>query len=283
MDSMNVDPMQGSGLGAFQIPGMTAGMPGLAGAGMSPTAAASRCLGLVGMPELTDPASQLAAAQAFTAALLKMIMQLLYGKHQGGAAGFPPMATAPMNGGGSPAAYSGGGGGSAAAGSSSSARSGGSATSGGTVGGNQGAVKAGANGKVDPKALQAYLEQRIARSKLNGFKPSDGSRYGVDGSAASWAAFMTKLVEPESGYDTNAVGDVGVFRGGSRGLYQLSYDDATSYNLNGGKPFTAEQLADPAFNADVAVSIMEYHVLKAGSISGGAGQYWAPIKNGWTG
>ncbi|MBI3924735.1 MAG: transglycosylase SLT domain-containing protein [Armatimonadetes bacterium] len=151
------------------------------------------------------------------------------------------------------------------------------------LGGASGELKADSSGKVKPDQLRAYLEKRIASSKLNGFRPEDGARYGVDGSARSWADFMTKLVQQESGFNSKDVSEPDAFRGGSRGLFQLSFDDAKTYGLNGGKPFTAEQLADPAFNADVAVTIMERLVLKTGSISSGAGQYWGPIKRGWTG
>jgi len=131
--------------------------------------------------------------------------------------------------------------------------------------------------------LSAYLEQRIASSGLNGFKPQDGDSYGVDGSAKSWASFMTKLVGKESDFNSNDVSEPHAFRGGSRGLFQLSFDDAKNYGLNGGKAFSADQLADPKANADAAVSIMEKLVKKSGTIRGGAGKYWGPIKRGWKG
>jgi len=210
-----------------------------------------------------NPMGMLMLQSLLLQAISMQLMQLLLGLMQGSArASAAPSASSPVT----------------SAGPGSTQERGGS-----PVSAQQGRLKTGGGGKVNPKDLQAYLEQRIAGSRLNGFKPRDGAQYGVDGSPRSWAAFMTKLVGQESGYDTNAVGDVGVFRGGSRGLFQLSYDDATNYGLNGGKPFTASQLADPAVNADAAVAIMERLVTKKGSISGGAGQYWGPIKRGWNG
>lgn len=138
----------------------------------------------------------------------------------------------------------------------------------------------GSGDKVDPAQLEAYLEQKIAGSKLNGFVPRDGAQHGVDGSARSWAKFMVKLAQLESSFKNSTVGDQGSFQGGSRGLFQLSYHDAQTYGLNGGKPFTAAQLADPKLNADTAVTIMERLVTRDGSITGGAGKYWGPIKRG---
>lgn len=250
----------------FPGAGHALGAPGLSGPGFAPAAAGNRSLGLGAAPEL-PAAMALATTQALTVALLAILVELLTGRNgsrpaglAGGAAGTAGATATGRN----------------AAGASPEAPSQSTPPA-------RGALRADSKGRVSPRDLQAYLEQRIAGSKLNGFKPRDGARYGVDGSPRSWAAFMTKLVAQESDYDTRAVGDVGYFRGGSRGLFQLSYDDATSYGLNGGKPFTAEQLADPAVNADAAVSIMERLVLKSGSISDGGGRYWAPIKRGWTG
>lgn len=137
------------------------------------------------------------------------------------------------------------------------------------------------HGRVNPNDLRSYLEQRIAGSGLNGFKPEDGAQYGVDGSAKSWANFMTRLVEKESDFNSNDVSEPDAFRGGSRGLFQLSMDDAKNYGLNGGRSFSPQQLADPKTNADAAVTIMERLVRKSGSIRQGAGRYWGPIKRGW--
>jgi len=147
--------------------------------------------------------------------------------------------------------------------------------------GSSGTIAVNDSGRVKPEDLRAYLEKRISGSKLNGYMPSDGARYGVDGSAASWAQFMTRLVGVESGYNTNDVSEPWAFEGGSRGLFQLSFNDALGYGLNGGKPFSAEQLADPVQNADIAVTIMERLVLGSGRIRQGGGRdYWGPIRDG---
>lgn len=146
-----------------------------------------------------------------------------------------------------------------------------------------GGLAADAQGRVDPEQLRAYLERQITNSRLNGHVPADAARYGVNGSPRSWANYLTKLAGVESSYNTNDVSEPHAFRGGSRGLFQLSFDDAPNYGLNGGRPFSAEQLADPAFNADAALAIQERLILNAGSIRGGAGRYWGPIRRGWTG
>lgn len=143
-------------------------------------------------------------------------------------------------------------------------------------------LKAGPNGRVNPADLQKYIEDKITGSKLNGYVPKDGGRYGIDGSPKSWARYLTQLANKESGFNTNDVSEPHAFRGGSRGLFQLSFDDARNYGLNGGRPFSPQQLADPKTNTDAAIAIQERLITRAGSIRGGAGRYWGPIQRGWT-
>ncbi len=195
-----------------------------------------------------------------------------------GSSGTDSSGTSGINGG-----SSGGSSGGTSGTSGNSGTSGTSDASGTSGTSGSGDLKADSRGKVSPADLKAYIQQKISSSKLNGFKPRDGAAYGVDGSPGSWANFMTKLCQKESDFKSGTVGDVGQFRGGSRGLFQLSYDDAKNYKLNGGRPFTAQQLADPKTNVDAAIAIMESLVTKNGSIQGGAGKYWGPIKRGWKG
>lgn len=137
--------------------------------------------------------------------------------------------------------------------------------------------------KVDPTWLRSYLAQRIAQSPLAGTVPADGARYGIrTGAPGEWADMMARLAYHESGLKNSTVGDVGHFGSGSRGLFQLSVGDAPTYGLNGGRPFTHDQLADPRANADAAVSIASALVGKTGSIQGGMGRYWGPVQRGWT-
>ena len=255
------DSLGGFGLGAAQG---RLGLPGMGAAGVSPT--------------------QQATQQNLQ--LLLMLLGLMQGSTGTAQSGGTNGAGASPSGGANAigAAQSGGASATGASQSGGANATGAAANSAGAGGGaGTGELKADASGKVKPEELKAYLEQRIASSKLNGYKPKDGAKFGVDGSAQSWAAFMTKLAEKESSFSTKTVGDVGDFRGGSRGLFQLSYDDAKNYGLNGGKPFSAEQLADPKVNVDAAVTIMETLVLKSGSIAEGGGKYWGPIRRGWSG
>ncbi|MFG1245724.1 transglycosylase SLT domain-containing protein [Xanthobacter flavus] len=139
-------------------------------------------------------------------------------------------------------------------------------------------------GAMDPRTVHSMFRAEVERQGLVGMVPMDGPKYGIrTGSAEEWANYFTGLAKHESGLKNSTVGDVGDFEGGSRGLLQLSYADAPRYGLNGGKPFTQEQLADPAQNAAAGVAITKQLVGKAGTIRGGAGQYWGPIsKEGWT-
>ena len=144
-------------------------------------------------------------------------------------------------------------------------------------------LTADARGNVNPDNMRNYVANKISQSKLNGFVPIDGAKYGITtGSPAEWANFITGLAYHESGLNTHNVGDVGQFGSGSRGLLQLSVGDAQTYGLNGGQPFTHEQLADPTTNTDAALRIIESLVNKNGMIKD-VGRYYGPIsREGWT-
>ena len=148
------------------------------------------------------------------------------------------------------------------------------ADSGGGGGGDP--VTAGAKGRVDPAALNARLTNLIGQSKLAGYMPPDAAKYGFKtGSAQEWANLMTGMAGQESGFKTGEVGDVGHFGSGSRGLFQLSAADAQTYGLQK-TPFTAAQMADPDFNARMAVKIAEKRALAGGVAGkGGMADYWA--------
>ena len=149
-----------------------------------------------------------------------------------------------------------------------------------------GAISVNANGKINEGQFLGYLEQQIAKSKLNGYKPADAAKFGIDGSPKSWANYFYHLSYRESSHSVNTVGDVGLFAGNSNGLFQLSPDDAVNYRLNNSKPFSQEQLRDPVTNTNAAIAITERLVLRDGAIGSdrktGAARYWGPLSKGWT-
>ena len=149
-----------------------------------------------------------------------------------------------------------------------------------------GAISVNANGKVNEGQFLGYLEQQIAKSKLNGYKPADAAKFGIDGSPKSWANYFYHLSYRESSHSVNTVGDVGLFAGNSNGLFQLSPNDAVNYRLNNSKPFSQEQLRDPVTNTNAAIAITERLVLRDGAIGSdrktGAARYWGPLSKGWT-
>lgn len=150
---------------------------------------------------------------------------------------------------------------------------------GGAAAGNDGPITAGRGGKVSPVALEGRLNTLIKGSGLEGYVPPDAARYGIKtGSSEEWANLMTKMAGKESGFNTNTVGDVGRFGSGSRGMFQLSAQDAVTYGIRG-TPFTKEELADPDFNARMAVIIADKRA-HAGGIAGpkGMASYWAGRK-----
>lgn len=145
-----------------------------------------------------------------------------------------------------------------------------------------------ANNRVDPQQLYGFMVGQFSKSKLNGFVPQDGARYGITtGSPEEWARFSVGLAELESGFRTTTVGDVGRFPGNSNGLYQLSPNDAMNYGLRQ-NPFIIPELQDGTHNARAAVSIMEKLATEDGTIGGrkqggewsGLSRYWGPLRRG---
>ena len=135
-----------------------------------------------------------------------------------------------------------------------------------------GGLSAGARGAVDAAALHARLRDLIGQSKLKGFLPPDAAKYGFKtGSAEEWAGLMSGIAVRESSNNARTAGDSGK----SIGLFQLSAQDAVTYGIQK-TPFTREQLADPDFNARMAVVIAEKRAL-AGGVGGrgGMADYWA--------
>ncbi|MBU6376321.1 MAG: transglycosylase SLT domain-containing protein [Bdellovibrionales bacterium] len=135
------------------------------------------------------------------------------------------------------------------------------------------------NGQVDRPALRAYLHERIGSSRLNGYMPQDGEKYGVDGSVNSWVNHFMALAKYESSFNARDRNDAD--KGGSLGLFQVSTKDGSRYRANPtGKDWTEDELFDPANNATTAVAIYERNVRRDGRIvkngaEAGAGGYFA--------
>ena len=151
-------------------------------------------------------------------------------------------------------------------------------------------VEIGRDGKVDPTSMRNNLIKQLSGSKLIGHVPKDGKAYGIKtGSKEEWANYMMRLGMVESSLKTTTHGDIGKFRGGSRGLFQLSPDDALNHKLKD-EPFTIKELETPETNIGAAINIHENLLLgergwKGRNMISGAsnvGRYWGPIKRGWT-
>jgi hypothetical protein len=141
-----------------------------------------------------------------------------------------------------------------------------------------------ARGRVNPNDLYRAALARLQGHPLVGTIPRDGARYGIrTGSANEWAHYLTQLAGKESSYNTRTVGDVGYVPGKSNGLFQLSPNDAPNYRLNGGKPFSMDQLRDPNQNLDATLHITKTLLDKHGTMQTGVGKYWGPLsREGWT-
>ena len=156
---------------------------------------------------------------------------------------------------------------------------------------------------VDSNSFYRYMEGQIPNSSLNGYWPRDGARYGIprgtgrDGQPANsqerdqinrgWARYFTRLSGLESDFDRIAHGDKHVYRGGSRGLFQLSFDDALGGHFNHSTPFNLSQLEDPEFNTAQAIRIHESLVVEQDGVISeidsegnnlGASRYWGTLR-----
>jgi len=127
-------------------------------------------------------------------------------------------------------------------------------------------------------SLRDYIEGRVANSKLNGFVPTDGAKYGVDGSPKSWANHFIALGQAESNFNSNTTNTADP--GGSYGIFQVSPFDGSRYGANPtGQNWTIAELRDPIINTNTAIAIYEKNVIRDGTIAGstgkGAGGYFA--------
>ena len=139
-------------------------------------------------------------------------------------------------------------------------------------------LKIDSQGYVDKGLFRKFLGQELSGSKLKGFIPKDGKRYGITtGSVDEWADFFHKLAGKESSYKTDEKWDIGRFPPAlgrastdSDGMFMLSPNDALTYRGAYGKhfqntPYTQEQLVDPIFNTREAIKIMESLLGRSGN------------------
>ena len=133
--------------------------------------------------------------------------------------------------------------------------------------------------KADSTDVYNYALERFKNSPLNGMKVADGEQYGVaNGTPEEWAFFITKLIELESGFKIDTLGDVGKYEGGSNGLGQLSpRDGGNTVNYTFGKDFTKEELKNPLFNLEATIRVVEALISQDSVIrkdNRGAGRYF---------
>jgi hypothetical protein len=113
--------------------------------------------------------------------------------------------------------------------------------------------------KADSTDVYNYALERFKNSPLKDMKVVDGAQYGVaNGTPEEWAFFITKLVEQESGFKIDTLGDEGKYVGDSNGLGQLSPGDGgNTDNYTFGKDFTKEELRNPLFNLEATIRVVE--------------------------
>ncbi len=139
--------------------------------------------------------------------------------------------------------------------------------------------------QMDAGQVFALAQREVEAQGLVGVVPLDGPKFGIKtGSAAEWAAFMTRVSNAESSRNNGDNYTESFKHDGknvvSRGLYSLSEHDAATYGLNNGQYFTPQQLANPNLNTASAVAIMKKLVGQGGTIQGSIGRYWSTVRDG---
>lgn len=145
------------------------------------------------------------------------------------------------------------------------------------------------SGKEFSPELKQYAMEMAEKYGLTNLSPSDSMKYfGHEGPATAeeWAGLMGKMVDLESGFDTNcsytenfvnkSTGQLCV----SRGLFQLSEGDFPG--------LTVADCYDPYKNIETATKIMARDIGSAGVINGkaagqgntGLARYWGIFRSG---
>lgn len=135
------------------------------------------------------------------------------------------------------------------------------------IGKSPGPMSVDGRGRVNHVAYYANALKNLEGSKLIGFVPKDGEKFGITtGSKEEWARFMTQLTKQESNFNVNTIGDGGK----SIGLSQMYYGE---YGIKDPK--------DPQQAQRGMIKQFEKYVIPFGSITGrgsGKGTY-----SGWGG
>lgn len=136
--------------------------------------------------------------------------------------------------------------------------------------------------KIDEQSFFDRAVQKIRNSKLNGFVPKDGARFGITtGSPQEWARLYTMLLKQESGGRIAQVGPDGrliKFRTTPAG--EKSYGPL-QFNIGEYGLKSWSDVNNPDRNIDALIKVGERWTLKSGVISGrGRGQGYY---SGWGG
>jgi hypothetical protein len=114
-------------------------------------------------------------------------------------------------------------------------------------------------GAVNSSDLYNLLKQKFANSKLNGYVPADGARWGITtGSPDEWARLALATAKQESSLNSfEAKG----------GLFQMNPQDLHNYGVYG-------DWRDPNVQAQGAVNEWEKHIRQDGVVSKRIGGRW---------
>jgi hypothetical protein len=124
------------------------------------------------------------------------------------------------------------------------------------AGGDPGGVRqrTGGGGNVEPHAYYKMMTEKFRQSKLNGYVPPDGEKWGIKtGSPEEWAALSVAVAQQESGMNRNAPGG---------GLNQFGPNDLARYGQGG------KDVSDPEAQGQALVNQFERYITRDKVIAG---------------
>lgn len=143
----------------------------------------------------------------------------------------------------------------------------------------EGPLTSNRRGYVDPVNYYRAALEKLRGSKLIGFVPKDGPKFGIKkGTAEEWARFMTQLTKKESSFNVNTIGDGGE----SMGLSQMKHGQ---YGIK--DPFNPDQAQSGMIKQFEKYILRSKHVagrgrggVKDGVYGGyrGAAAYFGPLR-----
>lgn len=152
-----------------------------------------------------------------------------------------------------------------------------------------GPITADEKGRVNPQQYYDAMVEKFRNSKLNGFVPKDGEKWGIKtGSPEEWARFATMLTKGESGTSDGKAFSIHAKGPNGEPSFGISQMKPGEYGLK-----SMEDVLDPEKASSAMIKQFEKFIIPSGHIGGrgsgpgtydgwrGAAAYFGPIRTDW--